>query len=191
VTSWHGIGKAAASTCPFSRIITPPIYVLRDRACLRSDHAVTNLTDRGLTLFGTAPSVYLAVILRHDGTLSPRRNGGGDRCRPTHQRTRPAEASRIALQKPLQPSEELAAVVGPSPLSRGEVVSKIWGYIRSHNLQNPENRREILADDQLTKVFGQQQGRDQHRPGNGNAVCSGQGVRGPEAQHQPDNDNGQ
>jgi hypothetical protein len=27
-------------------------------------------------------------------------------------------------------------------------------YIRSHNLQNPENRREILADDKLQKVFG-------------------------------------
>src|SRR5436190_16286587 len=59
-----------------------------------------------------------------------------------------------ALQKPLQPSEELAAVVGSGPLARGEVVSKIWEYIRSHNLQNPENRREILADDKLRKVFG-------------------------------------
>ena len=59
-----------------------------------------------------------------------------------------------ALQKPLQPSQELAAVVGPGPLSRAEVVSKVWGYIRAHNLQNPENRREILADDKLRKVFG-------------------------------------
>ena len=59
-----------------------------------------------------------------------------------------------ALQKPLQPSEELAAVVGSGPLPRGQVVSKMWEYIRSHNLQNPENRREILADDKLRKVFG-------------------------------------
>ena len=59
-----------------------------------------------------------------------------------------------ALQKPLQPSEDLAAVVGSRPLSRGQVVSKMWEYIRSHNLQNPENRREILADDRLRKVFG-------------------------------------
>jgi upstream activation factor subunit UAF30 len=35
-----------------------------------------------------------------------------------------------------------------------QVVSKIWEYIRSHNLQNPENRREIVADDQLRRVFG-------------------------------------
>ena len=60
-----------------------------------------------------------------------------------------------ALQKPLQPSEELAAVVGgPAPLPRAEAVSKVWEYIRSHDLQNPENRREILADAALAKVFG-------------------------------------
>jgi upstream activation factor subunit UAF30 len=61
-----------------------------------------------------------------------------------------------ALQQPLRPSQELAEVVGADPLSRGEVVSKVWGYIRSHNLQNPENRREILADDKLGKVFGKE-----------------------------------
>jgi hypothetical protein len=48
----------------------------------------------------------------------------------------------------------LAAVVSWSPGARGQVVSKMWEYIRSHNLQNPENRREILADDKLRKVFG-------------------------------------
>jgi upstream activation factor subunit UAF30 len=59
-----------------------------------------------------------------------------------------------ALQKPLQPSKELAAVVGNGPLPRGEVVSKVWDYIKKHDLQNPENRREILADDTLEAVFG-------------------------------------
>ncbi len=60
-----------------------------------------------------------------------------------------------ALQKALQPSEELAAVVGgPAPLPRGEVVSKVWDYIKANNLQNPQDRREILADDTLRKVFG-------------------------------------
>ena len=54
------------------------------------------------------------------------------------------------------PSEELAAVVGSRPLSRGQVVSKMWEYIRSHNLQNPENRREILADDKLRSLFGKE-----------------------------------
>ena len=59
-----------------------------------------------------------------------------------------------ALQQPLQPSKELAAVVGSAPLARGEVVSKMWEYIKKNNLQNPENKREILADDKLEPIFG-------------------------------------
>ena len=73
---------------------------------------------------------------------------------PTKSPGKASEGKANALQKPLMPSEELAAVVGSRPLSRGQVVSKMWEYIRSHNLQNPENRREILADDRLRKVFG-------------------------------------
>ena len=59
-----------------------------------------------------------------------------------------------ALQQPLKPSAELAAVVGADPLPRGEVVSKVWAYIKANGLQNPENRREILADAKLEAVFG-------------------------------------
>ncbi len=59
-----------------------------------------------------------------------------------------------ALQKPLQPSPELAEVVGGAMIARGEVVSKVWEYIKKNNLQNPANKREILADGVLKKVFG-------------------------------------
>ncbi|HYF09439.1 MAG TPA: SWIB/MDM2 domain-containing protein [Acetobacteraceae bacterium] len=59
-----------------------------------------------------------------------------------------------ALQQPLRPSAELAAIVGPEPLARGEVVSRMWDYIKKQKLQNPEDGREILADDKLRKVFG-------------------------------------
>ncbi|MEO6379687.1 MAG: SWIB/MDM2 domain-containing protein [Caulobacteraceae bacterium] len=59
-----------------------------------------------------------------------------------------------ALQQPLQPSAELAAVVGSGKLARGEVVKKIWDYIKKNNLQNPANKREILADAKLKPVFG-------------------------------------
>ena len=59
-----------------------------------------------------------------------------------------------ALQQPLQPSPELAAVVGEGTMARGEVVSKVWEYIKAHKLQNPDDGREIIADDKLRKVFG-------------------------------------
>jgi upstream activation factor subunit UAF30 len=56
--------------------------------------------------------------------------------------------------KPLQPSKELAQVVGDKPLPRTEAVSKLWIHIKKYNLQNPQNRREILADDKLEPIFG-------------------------------------
>lgn len=59
-----------------------------------------------------------------------------------------------ALSKPVQPSADLGAIVGNNPIARSEVVSKVWEYIKKHNLQNPANKREILADDKLKKVFG-------------------------------------
>jgi upstream activation factor subunit UAF30 len=65
-----------------------------------------------------------------------------------------AGAKPNALQQPLQPSSELAAVVGEGKMARGEVVSKVWVYIKEHKLQNPKDGREILADDKLKKVFG-------------------------------------
>ena len=58
------------------------------------------------------------------------------------------------LQKVLQPSPELSEVVGKTPLSRGEVVSKMWAYIKKNNLQDPKAKREIIADDKLKPVFG-------------------------------------
>ena len=63
-----------------------------------------------------------------------------------------------ALQKPLTPSAELAAVVGSGQLSRGETVSKIWDYIKKNKLQDSKNRRMINADGKLKTVFG---GKDQ------------------------------
>ncbi len=58
------------------------------------------------------------------------------------------------IHAPVQPSPELGAVVGNDKLPRSEVVSKVWAYIKKHDLQNPENKREIMADEKLKKVFG-------------------------------------
>jgi upstream activation factor subunit UAF30 len=52
-------------------------------------------------------------------------------------------------------SDELAAFLGKGKyMARTEVVKELWNYIRENNLQNPENRREILLDDRMKQVFG-------------------------------------
>jgi chromatin remodeling complex protein RSC6 len=65
-----------------------------------------------------------------------------------------AEGKQSGLQRPVTPSADLAAITGSDPLPRSQVVSKVWDHIRKNNLQNPENKREIVADDKLKKIFG-------------------------------------
>ena len=56
--------------------------------------------------------------------------------------------------KPMQVSSDLADVVGSGPMPRSEVVKGLWAYIKKHNLQDPQNKRNINADAKLKKVFG-------------------------------------
>lgn len=62
-----------------------------------------------------------------------------------------------ALLKPYNLSAELEAVVGKGPMARGQVVKKIWEYIKKNDLQNPKNKRNILADDKLMPLFGKKE----------------------------------
>ena len=59
-----------------------------------------------------------------------------------------------AFMKPMNVSPELAAVVGNGPMPRSEVVKKLWVYIKGKDLQDPKNKRNINADENLKKVFG-------------------------------------
>jgi len=59
-----------------------------------------------------------------------------------------------ALMKPVQPDEVLAAVVGSTPLSRGELTKKVWDYIKAKGLQDEKKKTLINADEALKKVFG-------------------------------------
>ena len=68
--------------------------------------------------------------------------------------TKAAAPKTGGIHAPVQPSPELGAIVGNDRLPRSEVISKVWAYIKEHNLQNPANKREILADAALEKVFG-------------------------------------
>ena len=61
------------------------------------------------------------------------------------------------IHAPVQPSPELGAIVGNDKLPRSQVISKVWDYIKANTLQNPANKREILADAKLKPVFGKDQ----------------------------------
>ena len=62
--------------------------------------------------------------------------------------------AQSGLQRPVTPSRELAEITGSAALPRSQVVSKIWDHIKKNNLQDPNNKREIIADDKLRPIFG-------------------------------------
>ena len=66
---------------------------------------------------------------------------------------KPKKKKNAAFMKPVQPDDALAAVVGSDPLPRTEITKKLWAYIKGNNLQNPANKRNILADDKLKPIF--------------------------------------
>jgi upstream activation factor subunit UAF30 len=65
-----------------------------------------------------------------------------------------ARKPNAAFMKPLNPSKELAEIVGGNPIPRTEVMKKVWAYIKKNNLQDAKNKRAINADDKLKAVFG-------------------------------------
>jgi upstream activation factor subunit UAF30 len=62
-----------------------------------------------------------------------------------------------AFMAALNPSPQLAAVIGDKPLPRTEITKKLWEYIKKYNLQDSANRRMINGDDKLRAIFGKPQ----------------------------------
>ena len=50
--------------------------------------------------------------------------------------------------------DKRAKIVGAEPLPRSEVTKKVWAHIKKHELQNLQNKREIIADEKLQPIFG-------------------------------------
>ena len=59
-----------------------------------------------------------------------------------------------AFMRPMKLSAALQEVVGRKDIPRTEVTKKLWIYIKKHNLQDPKNRRNIIADAKMKPLFG-------------------------------------
>jgi chromatin remodeling complex protein RSC6 len=70
------------------------------------------------------------------------------------QQTTTKRTQANGLMKAVQPSTELAAIVGHTPLPRTEITKRLWDYIKQHGLQDAKNRRMINADEKLRAVVG-------------------------------------
>ncbi|AUX70852.1 hypothetical protein CHX26_05680 [Porphyrobacter sp. HT-58-2] len=62
-----------------------------------------------------------------------------------------------ALQKPVTLSGELEALIGKGPMTRAQVTSKVWEYIKANGLQDTKDKRQINPDAKLGAVIGKDQ----------------------------------
>ena len=67
---------------------------------------------------------------------------------------KPKRKANAALLKPVQTDAVLAAVIGSTPVSRGELTKKVWDYIKKNGLQDKTKKTLINADAALKAVFG-------------------------------------
>ncbi|KAL3500154.1 hypothetical protein ACH5RR_039247 [Cinchona calisaya] len=58
-----------------------------------------------------------------------------------------------AVMKPQPVSPALSRFIGAPEASRTDAVKKVWDYIKSQNLQNPNNKKEIHCDEKLKTIF--------------------------------------
>lgn len=73
--------------------------------------------------------------------------------KPKKKRKVSENANSIQARKVLL-SKKLEQFLGETELPRTQVVKKVWDYIKEHELQNPNDRREILCDDAMEPIFG-------------------------------------
>ena len=88
---------------------------------------------------------------------APAKRRSSDNSKASTPRKAAAKSRRkpnAAFLKPVQPSEQLAQIVGKKPLPRTELTKKVWDYIKKNGLQDEKNRRMIKADEQLKPLFG-------------------------------------
>ena len=65
-----------------------------------------------------------------------------------------AKKNNASFMKPMTVSSELSEVIRTGPMPRTQVTKKLWDYIKKHKRQDPENKRNIIPDEKLAKVFG-------------------------------------
>ena len=74
--------------------------------------------------------------------------------KPARKKATSKRKPSAAFMKPVTPSAALAEVIGAKPLPRTQVTKKLWLYIKKRKLQDTVNRRVIVADASLKRVFG-------------------------------------
>ncbi|XP_059277635.1 upstream activation factor subunit spp27-like [Lycium ferocissimum] len=114
----------------------------RDETTVREEENLRNQSMASSTrIFGNCCRALMAAAKTSTATTTTTATVTKRRGRPN------------GIVKPQAVSPALANFLGTNEASRTHAVKKVWEYIKSHNLQNPANKREIHCDDKLKTIF--------------------------------------
>ncbi|KAJ3669828.1 hypothetical protein LUZ60_010152 [Juncus effusus] len=108
--------------------------------CFSSAFSLTSAPPSSLTparsvRFGR-PAVIAAVSAKKEAASAPREPRG------------------IMKPKPISP--ELQAICGVPEIARTQALKLIWAHIKEHQLQDPQDKKVIVCDEKLLKIFGKE-----------------------------------
>lgn len=108
-------------------------------------------------VIGNSPDQILEKYSNHPRTKAPEKKKKTTKKSETTEKStkkKKTTSKKKVEQKTYDLSKELSAIVGTTHLSRQEVVKKVWEYIKKHNLQDEKDKKNIIPDKNLAKVFG-------------------------------------
>ena len=69
------------------------------------------------------------------------------------EREEKGKKSGSGFSKPVKVSEELADFIGQDEISRPQLTKFMWAYFKSNGLQDPADKRHIIADEKLKDLL--------------------------------------
>ncbi|OVA19165.1 SWIB/MDM2 domain [Macleaya cordata] len=112
---------------------------------LSAEPAVTRLTSSSSTVVRVAfPSANLRVVRSVTCAAS---SSSSSKPATTGKR----EPRGITKPRPISPA--MQELLGVTEIPRTQALKQIWAYIKQHNLQDPDNKKIIVCDEKLKKIF--------------------------------------
>lgn len=103
-------------------------------------------------VIGNDVDQILEKFHNHTRTKAPERKKKSTSKKSAAKKT--TKTKKAPVQKKHKLTKELSEVTGAEELTRPEALKKVWDYIKQHNLKDPEDKKIIVPDDKLAKVFG-------------------------------------
>ncbi|KMZ57388.1 hypothetical protein ZOSMA_86G00230 [Zostera marina] len=115
------------------------------------------LTGDSSAFFTTrVPSLRFSTSMYHRGgvsTVAPLVRCADSKPAEGVEETKTTRKPRgITKPKPISPV--MQEFLGVPEIPRTQALKQIWAYIKKHDLQDPADRKVIVCDDMLKKIFG-------------------------------------